>query len=79
MKTIIYTENSKCVAVGRNGTMNCIGLNISVRLRSGDGKHIIDLTPVNSKGLPGHCVIEFPADDIGELIDYLNEIKGALS
>jgi len=78
MKTITYTENSKCVAIGRNGTMNCVGLNISVRLRPGDGKHIIDLTPINSRGLPGHCVIEYPVDDIGKLIDYLSEIKEAL-
>lgn len=48
-----------------------IDANLVVR----DGKPIIQLWPVNSRGNVGRCYLEVPVDKIDDLIDRLQDLQ----
>ena len=75
-----FNNNHKTRSVGRNGSMITIGLAVYNDQRLGEDNktyETIQLMPINSRGQDGHCLIEFPVDNIPELIDILNQVYNA--
>ena len=65
LEEIKYNEN--VTFVGRNGQGKCSGLEI-LSSTSGDSNRPVKIvTPLTSKGMPAHCLIEIPDDKIREL------------
>jgi len=63
-------------ALGRNGTMECRGLDMCLS-NYYKQEPVIQITPVNSKGGLGRCYIEVPMEDIDAVIDALTQMKKA--
>jgi len=57
--------------LGRNGNGKVIGLSVS-KMQIG-GTELIEICPINSKGNIAQCYIQFPAQDIKEIIKALQE------
>jgi hypothetical protein len=65
LKEVKYNEN--VTFVGRNGQGKCSGLEILSSTSGDSNKPVKIVTPLTSKGMPAHCLIEIPDDKIGEL------------
>jgi len=46
----------RCVALGRNGTINATGVEVYAT------EKVVTLTPITTRGVPGRCYIELPND-----------------
>ena len=57
--------------LGRNGNGKVIGISVS-KIQIG-GTELIEICPINSKGNIAQCYIQFPAQDIKEIIKALQE------
>ena len=56
-------------ALGRNGTMQCLGINVFA------DRGMVRLRPVNTKGWANSCFIEVPIGKIDSVIAALKEAK----
>lgn len=77
---ILFNSTHKTRSIGRNGSMITIGLAIYNDQRFGEDNksyETVQLMPINSRGQDGHCTIEFPIDNIPELISLLNQVYNA--
>jgi len=57
--------------LGRNGNGKVTGISVS-KMQIG-GTELIEICPINSKGNIAQCYIQFPAQDIKEIIKALQE------
>jgi hypothetical protein len=57
--------------LGRNGNGKVIGLSVS-KMQIGSTE-LIEICPINSKGNIAQCYIQFPAQDVKEIIKALQE------
>ena len=73
MSFTIEYGNVVLAAIGRNGTMKQVGLQIY------DNGTKLNLYPLNSRHVTGNCMLEFPADKLDELILALMTIKAQRS
>ena len=63
-----YTAKRNVYAFGRNGTMQCVGLELSAN------GGVVMIEPVNTRGV-GRCNIQIPAEDIDNVIRALEDCK----
>ena len=68
-----FTSGQKAMALGRNGVMKCVGVEVSDMTfdRESDA---VSIAPMNSRGI-GRCWIEVPKADIDKLICLLRKFK----
>lgn len=70
--TVNFTPPFECSFLGRNGYSKQSGLNVYDSTRSRG--HILEISPVTSKGIIGKCRIECPVQDLPKLIEALQNI-----
>ena len=74
--TDVYWKNKKTEALGRNGWMQRIGINIfAYNVHASDGRvEEIEITPINSKDNGGRCHIRIPISELLGVIEELEKI-----
>lgn len=70
---ILFPKPAHQQALGRNGWMNCTGLNIH------QCRNYIALCPITSRNKEGRCQIELPSSPqvLAEVRDVLSELSGS--
>ena len=62
-------NNKDIYAKGRNGRMKCVGIDLF------DNLGVLEISPINSRGIIGNCFIQLPMDKLDELIQALQKFK----
>ena len=69
--TKFFNSDTSVDALGRNGIMRCIGIN----LFSWGTKDAISIQPVNSRQSVGRCWIDIPLDFVDEFIEQIKRVQ----
>ena len=69
--TKFFNSDVPVDALGRNGTMKCIGVNVS----SWGTKDAISIQPINSKQRIGRCWINLPLEFVDKFIEQIKRVE----
>jgi hypothetical protein len=72
-KQMIVRWDPVTKAVGRNGTVNCSG--VEVRVCEFEEAGTVSVVPLTGKGIPAHAGFYFPVQKISEIVKALKALR----